>query len=106
MIILDTDHFSALKYSQSQSNRRLIERIESSPDQDFATTVITLEEQMRGWLARIHRIHDIHDQVPAYARLANLFQSSMTGQYCRSIPEPQINSTSTENQKFASRQWI
>lgn len=73
MIILDTDHFSALKYSQSQSNRRLIERIESSPDQDFATTVITLEEQMRGWLARIHRISDIHDQVPAYARLANLF---------------------------------
>jgi tRNA(fMet)-specific endonuclease VapC len=44
-----------------------------SADEDFATTAITIEEQMRGWLALIHRLDDVHRQIPAYERLVALF---------------------------------
>jgi tRNA(fMet)-specific endonuclease VapC len=44
-----------------------------SSDQDFATTAITIEEQMRGWLALIHQSTDVHRQIPAYERLVGLF---------------------------------
>ncbi len=55
MIILDTDHFSALKYGADGPGARLRRRMAGSRDQFFAVTVITLEEQMRGWLAEIVR---------------------------------------------------
>jgi tRNA(fMet)-specific endonuclease VapC len=45
----------------------------ASGDQDFATTAITIEEQMRGWLALIHRLNDVDLQIPAYERLVGLF---------------------------------
>lgn len=50
MIILDTDHISTLKYANSDRFARLALRMADSPDQDFATTAITLEEQLLGWL--------------------------------------------------------
>jgi tRNA(fMet)-specific endonuclease VapC len=40
-----------------------------SSDQDFVTTVVTLEEQMRGWLALIHRLNVADRQVSAYTKL-------------------------------------
>lgn len=47
---------------------RLLERIEAS-GQEAATTIITVEEQLRGWLAEIHRLSDPHAQMLAYERL-------------------------------------
>ena len=46
--------------------------MEASPDQHFVTMAITLEEQMRGWLALIHRSRDIGRQVSPYAKLNDL----------------------------------
>jgi tRNA(fMet)-specific endonuclease VapC len=43
-----------------------------SDDQDFVTTAITFEEQMRGWLAQINRLRDVKKQVPAYSELLGL----------------------------------
>ena len=40
---------------------------------DFGVTAITLEEQMLGWLALIHRLNDVQKQIPAYERLVGLF---------------------------------
>lgn len=72
MIILDTDHFSALKYGGTAASESLRARMTASQDQDFAVTAITLEEQMRGWLAEIAgRMNPIH-QVGAYHRLVEL----------------------------------
>jgi hypothetical protein len=50
----------------------------ASHDQDFAVTAITLEVQMRGWLALIHRLTDAHKQIPAYERLVGLFNHATT----------------------------
>ena len=58
MIILDTDHIVTLKYSKNERFARLAQRMADSEDQDFVTTAITLEEQMRGWLAQIRRVKE------------------------------------------------
>ena len=73
MILLDTDHVNVLKYPQHPRFTSLTTQLNTSADQDIATTVITVEEQMRGWLAWINRSDDVHRQVPAYQELLRLF---------------------------------
>lgn len=72
MIILDTDHFSALKYVGTPDCELLRSRMSASRAQDFAVTAITLEEQMRGWLAEIAGELNLSRQVGAYRRLVEL----------------------------------
>jgi tRNA(fMet)-specific endonuclease VapC len=72
MILLDSDHLSVLRYKDSALYAKLAARLASSPDQNLGVTVISLEEQMRGWLAEIARRRKTEDQVPAYERLLEL----------------------------------
>src|SRR6476646_61486 len=72
MIVLDTDHLSILQFPESPQYERLVAALHESDDGALATTVISLEEQMRGWLAAIHRARTVHDQTRYYARLAGL----------------------------------
>jgi tRNA(fMet)-specific endonuclease VapC len=67
LLVLDTDHFSELERNLT-AGARLAERLEAASDEK-AVTVITLEEQMRGWLAEISRHSEPHRQVSAYAKL-------------------------------------
>jgi len=73
MIILDTDHLSALQYRAAPSAFALQARLESLSPDEIATTAISVEEQMRGWLGLIRRYPDVHHQVPSYERLIRLF---------------------------------
>jgi tRNA(fMet)-specific endonuclease VapC len=72
VILLDTDHINVLQ-AQGSGAAALVGNMAISSDQDFATTAITVEEQMRGWLALIHRLNDVDRQIPAYERLIGLF---------------------------------
>jgi tRNA(fMet)-specific endonuclease VapC len=74
MIVLDSDHLSILKYRESPLSRRLMRRMETSLDRDFATTIVSVEEQMRGWLALIHRRRDALEQVRCYLELESLLR--------------------------------
>ena len=74
MIVLDSDHLSVLKYRESPLSRRLMRRMETSLDRDFATTIVSVEEQMRGWLALIHRRRDALEQVCCYLELESLLR--------------------------------
>jgi tRNA(fMet)-specific endonuclease VapC len=74
MIILDTDHLTVLKYSRDGRFLKLAQRMADYVDQDFATTAITLEEQLRGWLAEINRVSDPEKQIPAYSELTGLIE--------------------------------
>src|SRR5206468_12065700 len=65
--ILHTDHFSEWEIG-SAAGVRLRARFQSTAS-DMAVTVVTVEEQMRGWLAEIRRQHDLHRQVAPYAKL-------------------------------------
>jgi tRNA(fMet)-specific endonuclease VapC len=73
MIILDTDHLSALQHRPIASVFTLQARLEALSPDDIAITAITVEEQMRGWMAHIHRYSDVHRQVASYERLIKLF---------------------------------
>lgn len=72
MVILDTDHFNILQIGKGSSYDTLAARMGESPDQHFATTVITFEEHMRGWLAGIRRAQDVVAQVRPYDQLIRL----------------------------------
>jgi tRNA(fMet)-specific endonuclease VapC len=74
VILLDTDHFSALKYRANPRRDALIERMSASADRNFALTPMTIEEQTRGWLAQIRAARDVHQEVPFYSRLVGLFR--------------------------------
>ncbi len=69
MIILDTDCLSLFdreKYLESSLLRKRLN--EFSPDEIF-TTIITFEEQMRGWLTYLSKCKNIEQQIFAYERL-------------------------------------
>lgn len=52
MIVFDTDHVSLLQHAEGERYDRLMLRIDALPPaESFAISVITIEEQMRGWLA-------------------------------------------------------
>ena len=71
MILLDTDHLALLQVRDAPAAFALHARLDAVPD-EVVTTVITLEEQMRGWLALLHRVPEIPRQVAYYERLLRL----------------------------------
>ncbi|MEX2560484.1 MAG: type II toxin-antitoxin system VapC family toxin [Pirellulales bacterium] len=74
MILLDTDHFSVLTDGRHAQHARLAERLRSLVD-TVAIPVVSVEEQLRAWLAQIHRSHDVHKQIYPYDRLIRLFET-------------------------------
>jgi tRNA(fMet)-specific endonuclease VapC len=73
MILLDTDHLTVPSNSQDSRHGVLLARVQASTDQELALPIVSVEEQCRGWPAQISRLRDIHKQIPAYDRLAKLF---------------------------------
>jgi len=74
MIILDTDHLTVLRYEDDSRHSELTSRLDRSLDQHIVTTAVTVEEQMRGWLAEINRWREIRRQITAYERLAQMVE--------------------------------
>jgi tRNA(fMet)-specific endonuclease VapC len=66
LLVLDTDHFSELERG-SPAGHRLVQRLNST-EIEKALTVISVEEQMRGWLAEINRRTDPHYQISPYSK--------------------------------------
>ena len=79
MLVLDTDHLVEYQRGTSAEARRLKQRLDGTTE-PFATTIVTVEEIMRGWLAAVHRIRDPSNQIDAYARLRQLFRFFATWQ--------------------------
>lgn len=67
MLILDTDHLSEIERG-SVSGASLMARLEQSGEETVAT-IISAEEQLRGWLAQIRANSDVANQTIAYGRL-------------------------------------
>jgi hypothetical protein len=68
MVVLDTDHASELGF-RSAVGLRLLERL-TATGEDAVITAITAEEQLRGWLAQIHRASHPTKQIAVYDCLA------------------------------------
>jgi tRNA(fMet)-specific endonuclease VapC len=71
MILLDTDHFSVLTDARHARHQRLVTKL-SDIDDLIVIPVIAVEEQLRAWLAQIHRAANVHRQVAPYDRLIRL----------------------------------
>ena len=69
MITLDTDLISLLQQAESPPKRRLLARLASLPRGELTTTIITYEEQVRGWMGYLARAKSLEAQVEAYGRL-------------------------------------
>jgi tRNA(fMet)-specific endonuclease VapC len=66
MILLDSDRLTILIHPGIEQHDRLTDRMATSADQTFATTIVNAEEQFRGWLAEINRYRTPHRQLSAY----------------------------------------
>lgn len=74
--LLDTDHISLLDRggSEAQNIRARLARVSS---REVFASIISYEEQMRGWNALIARTRATHQQIPFYRELEKLL-----GFYC------------------------
>jgi tRNA(fMet)-specific endonuclease VapC len=72
MTILDADHLSVHAFPNHAQFANLAQKIRNSDD-EFGTTIVCIEEQLRGWLAAIRGKPNVHDQIRAYNRLARLW---------------------------------
>ena len=75
MILLDTDHATLLKYDSGILRDRLREKLDRLPrEETVAVTIVTVEEQMRGWMACLAKERTSQRQVAPYRELAMLFE--------------------------------
>jgi len=69
MYLLDTDHLSILERG-GQNAQPLLARLSSiNPNEVVATTIVTYEEQTRGWLGYMAASRSLEAQVEAYRQL-------------------------------------
>ena len=69
MVILDTDHMSVLERREQPGVGNVLTRLAGLPPSEVVTTVISYEEQMRGWMAYLARAQSLAHQITAYGRL-------------------------------------
>jgi tRNA(fMet)-specific endonuclease VapC len=72
VIILDTDVLTLIQRRSGEPYQRLVDWIDAHGDETVCSTVISYEEQMRGWLARIAQAQSPERQVYAYLKLREL----------------------------------
>jgi tRNA(fMet)-specific endonuclease VapC len=68
MYILDTDHISVFDRGR-RSAQVLLSKLAVVDPSQVVTTIVTYEEQMRGWLSYTARSRSIQEQIAAYKRL-------------------------------------
>ena len=78
MVVLDTDHMSLLEWADVRDSTPLRTRRGALPPAEVATTIISYEEQLRGWRAYLARTRSMTHQVEAYRRLRRQLEN-----YCR-----------------------
>ena len=69
VVILDTDHLTVIQRRGEPAYSRLHARLSKFPPNAIQTTIVSFEEQMRGWLAVISRVRNQSREVVAYRRL-------------------------------------
>ena len=73
MYLLDTDHLSVLERGGAEAER-LRRRLQVVPPDEVAATVVSYEEQTRGWLSFMAKTRSLEEQVTAYSYLQRHLQ--------------------------------
>jgi len=69
MVVLDTDHMTLLEWEDREDTQRLRARLTTLGLDEVATTIVSFEEQVRGWTAYLSRPGSLKNQIEAYRRL-------------------------------------
>ena len=73
MIVLDTDVLSLIQQQSEPEYSRLRATLHGHSDR-VHVTIVSFEEQVRGWMSRLARKVDAAGEVNAYSRLATLLK--------------------------------
>ncbi|HZP81530.1 MAG TPA: hypothetical protein VFB21_07830 [Chthonomonadaceae bacterium] len=68
MYLLDTDHISLIARGGPEG-QRIIQHASAFAPEEIAVTIVSYEEQMRGWLAEIASVRTVERQKPKYHEL-------------------------------------
>lgn len=71
-VILDSDALSILQRRSEPACGRLEQRLNQLPDDDVVTTIATFQEQMRGWLAALHKARTDKRLLLGYTELQSM----------------------------------
>ncbi len=66
--LMDSDHISLISRG-GELSERITAHIAALPPDSVAVSLISYEEQMRGWIAEIARMQSVDRQLAAYSRL-------------------------------------
>lgn len=69
MVVLDTDHVSILEWKSGAEYDYLNSRLKRLTVDDVATTIVSYDEQTRGWLAYVAGARKLVQLIEAYRRL-------------------------------------
>ena len=70
-VILDTNIVSLLREDDSPVSARIVHKMQQLPASEIWTSVVTYQEQLKGWLAAINRPHNDKHLLWAYTALQN-----------------------------------
>ena len=73
MVILDTDHLTVIQRQNEPVYSHLRLRLRQAASDEVGTTIVNIEEQMRGWLAAIRHSRRLEQEIVAYRQLHMLF---------------------------------
>jgi tRNA(fMet)-specific endonuclease VapC len=63
--VLDTDHLTLIRKGQAE----VVARLAATPESDIAITILSIEEQFRGWFTQVRRARDAERLARAYQGL-------------------------------------
>ncbi len=72
LLILDTNHLTVIQRQSEPAYSILSSRLANFSPSDVVSTIINVEEQMRGWLSVIASAKNKEKEVNAYHKLHNL----------------------------------
>jgi tRNA(fMet)-specific endonuclease VapC len=74
-VLLDTDHLSILQWEEQPACNILRERLHQLSPDDIATSIVTFQEQVQGWLAYLNRARQTEEVIVAYAKLETIWRA-------------------------------
>lgn len=74
LYVLDTDHVTLLRKGQAA----VVARVAATPVSDLAITIVSIEEQLRGWFTQVRKSRDADGLTRAYQGLSDVVDMAKT----------------------------
>jgi len=107
LIVLDSDIISLLDRKSGEGFEKLVRRLNAVPDDErVCATIISFEENMRGWLGQISAARRPENHVIAYTGSSAYSRNTSGEMYCHTTVAPLLSSLHYNANTFASVLWI